>query len=812
MGNEALLTKTKQRPRANAVSGTRPQMGTEPANGSNGPGGSASSARVSGVAHGPAKGTTQGSGGTGDSGISAPFNVRVRTGNQDFLPVQNAGTMQRAFALASPDRKGPALTPVQSSTGEKTGLETEARAQAKEQSGGTAPTSPRKLGATEPSVDKIPIPGVTPDLEQKDPYAAVSTYTTYTGGLLQQGQKHETKIETFARRIENEHVRAMAAKAEWDQLNKTLSENPDSKTKKKAETRKKELEDRLGAKLLDERGVPRGNVWSIIMGTVEERTRVAQLARADADDDIPMIDGVYELARDAKKRVQALTGGRSLAHTDKRLEVKAKKDDTTGMLKHVTRSMNFPEATQTAHRVGLAAREAKLSADRLAVKTKELEVHNAGIDKIITMSMKAGTFVKYVARKGLNAALGMATVSVLQIEQEQVRTEKMNPTGQKSWKVTGVWTRISRECEKAKELFAKKPYGRATSFHVALQLLNVILREARNIIAGIATIVGLAAIAATPLPPLAGALSTASVVLGLIAAAIAAVKVVIGGILFSWSMIRRAISSNARNYNLLNEQIKGQGAEALSDATQVGMSFGAPALANAVGMLGTGAQYLNPVQQLQMGAQGMGLMTHTTVSRTLLMKLGQTAAKTGSTAGSGLATGAVGTVLTGDAETRHSLEEGKRASVKVRATKEDALLPKGIEPGWLKKARESEQSTRSAAIDSLITVHQAKIARFSDRTQALMQKALEAKTASSKAASMATAQHDPEGSAQHAQNITGMLAELAVAAVTSSALLKSGLKKTVDEEAPQIAKEGEIEKQELAGVVFSGEDERGAES
>jgi uncharacterized coiled-coil protein SlyX len=266
------------------------------------------------------------------------------------------------------------------------------------------------------------------------------------------------------------------------------------------------------------------------------------------------------------------------------------------------------------------------------------------------------------------------------------------------------------------------------------------------------------------------------------------------------------VSSNARNYNLLNEQIKGQGAEVLSDTTNVGMAFGAPALANAVGLLGTGAQYLNPIQQVQAGSQGMGFVTHTTVSRSLLMKLGQTAASTGSSTGSGIAATIVGGKLTGDAQTRHSLARGERANVRVPANKYDARRPRGPEPEWLRKARKSEQETLGAAIDSLIAVHQAKIARFSDRTQALMQKALQTQTTASKAAAIATPKEDPDGSAQHAEKVSRMLAELTTVVTSGTSPLKSGLKQTVKEETPQIAKQDAFEKEALAGVNLSGDD------
>ncbi len=693
--------------------------------------------------------------------------------------------------------------------GEKTGLEREERDEARQESGAQAPG----IGVSseqqhDPSVAKIPIPGVTSELEENDPYAAVGVYVKYTGDLLQKTQKHETAIEAFARRIENEHVRALAAKSEWDQLNQGVMAGGGEKAKKKAEKRKRELEDRLGAKLLEKAGVPRTSVWTVVMRIAEERTRVANLARQDADEDLPMVDGVYELARDAKKQVLTITGGRSREHTTKRYRTKLDKDDFQGAIKHQGRFTNFPAATDTARRIGLAAREAKLSADRLAVKEKELEVHNTSIDAAIPTAVKAGTLFKWVARTGANVALGFATATVAQVEQERVRTEKMSATSQKSWKVTTISTRLDREISKATELFKKKPYGRVTSFHVGLQLLNVVLRESRNIIAAIATLVGIAAAAAFAAPPVASVLSTISIVLGLIAAAITAVKLVIEGILASWSVIRRAMSSNARNYNLLNEQIKAQGGESLVDATKVGMSFASPALGNVVGLSG-GATYLNPIQQLQYAHQGVGFIAHTAVTRSLLMTLGQTAAKTGTTTVAGIGAGVVDKALTSGSATRQSLAESPRSQVRSPVRKHDVSPPRGEEPAWVRKARQSEQATRTSAIDSLVTAHQAKIGRFSERTQALMQKALEAKSAAAKGSSV-TKQQDPEDSAGKAKSVTGKMADLAKAALDGSADLKSNFKNEVSTTSSGAPVPYDVaEARELSGVDLSEGSEGG---
>ena len=740
------------------------------------------------------------------SGISAPFNVTVRTGNKVRQPIQGPRSAQLAFS--SRDGTGPKMGATSPKEGAKTGLEREERDRARQESGVQSPG----IGVSsehehDPAVAKIPIPGVTPELEEKDPYAAVGVYVKYTGGLLQKTQKHETEIEVFARRIENEHVRAIAAKSEWDQLSQAIASAGDGKAKK-AEKRKRALEDRLGAKLLEKAGVPRSSVWTVVMRIAEERTRVANLARQDADEDVPMVDGVYELARDAKKRVQALTGGRSREHTTKRYGTKLDKDDFQGAIKHQKRYLNFPAATDTARKVGLAAREAKLSADRLAVKKEELKVHNTSIDDAVPTAVKAGTLFKWVARTGANAALGFVTATVVQVEQEQVRTEKMSATSQKSWKITTISTRLDREISKASELFKKKPYGRVTSFHVGLQLFNVVLREVRNILAGIATLVGIAAAAAFAAPAVASVLTTISVVLGLIALAITAVKLVIEGILASWSVIRRALSSNARHYNLLNEQIKAQGGESLVDATKVGMSFASPALGNVVGLSG-GATYLNPIQQLQHAQQGLGFMTHTAVTRSILMTLGQTAANTGTTTASGLVAGTVNTKLTSGSDARHGLAEGARPQLKTRTHEYDAGLPRGEEPAWIRKARESEKATRSSAIDSLVTAHQAKIGRFSERTQALMQKALEAKSAAAKGSS-ATKQQDPEDSAGKAKGVTGKLADLAQAAFDGSADLKGNFKSYVlaPSSGEPVAYEV-AEARELAGVNLSGSGDDG---
>jgi hypothetical protein len=577
-----------------------------------------------------------------------------------------------------------------------------------------------------PTIGAVPIPGVDPKLDAEHPYQAVVGYEKFAGKLLQDAQRHDQRIETYGRFVESDHGRLAKLHAEYQQL------GDGTKDAKK----KKEMEDKLGAKKLPAEA--RAVVWAVAFEIAEERSRLSQVARLNADTDVPMIDGVYEQARDAKKEVFEQTGGRAPAHTEARKKEKyleyaaahekgsqavakgGKRKEPTklaaSLSKHRKRSRLTGDAIATATSLGLAVREAKLSEGRLFVKVSELDHHKKSIEDAVSTGDWWSDKAKWLGKKGASAAFGVVTAGL-------GATADTGPDGDEKlgMKTTWLWDRLKDDIDKITTLDDKQPYGKATSFHMGLQLYNALLREARNLIAGVATLCGiLGAAVALFAPPVAVVLKAIGVALALIALGLTAVKLVIDAVLATWTAIQRGVTSNARNKNLLNAQGRGHAADLLTDSVSMASAFGAPALGNA-GALGQhgSSHFLQPWQQATpTGFAGStaqaGGSTWANVGQIAATKVVPQAGKIG-----------VKALTEGGVQDEMATEMSKhRASPRPTVPAPQQNRPpgpgRGQEPEWLKAGRQSEQATLEASIGQLVSKHNGQRAAFHDKTQALM--------------------------------------------------------------------------------------------
>lgn len=548
-------------------------------------------------------------------------------------------------------------------------------------SGITAPLAVTKnpVGAG-PSIDDIAIPGVDKSTETSDPYAAIVGYEKYTGGLLKSTQRHDQKIETYGRFVETDHRRLARLFSEFNAIGEI--KDPEKQAK-----RRDELIDKVGGKKLPEE--QRAYVWAGAFEIAEERSRLAAVARADADTDVPMVDAVYERTRDAKKK---------LAKSDKKT----------------------PSASTASAAVGLgrAVREAKLSEGRLFVKTSELEHHKKSIEDAVSTGDWWKAKAKFVGKKILGAGVGVATAGIVGIEDAGIENDKALGVN-----TTTIWGRLSKQLAQIDEISKKRPYGSATSFHMALEAYATILGEMRNVVAGIGTLLGLAAIPlALVAPPVAAVLKIAAVIAGLVALGLTAFKVAIGAVLTTWSLIQRLASSNARKHQVQEGQLRNQAAVLLSDSASAAMSFAGPALGNA-GALGThgNTHFHNPLEQLKTGVSST---TTSAASGLTWANVGQMAATTGTGTASGIGTAVLGETVVKDEMTTEMASHRMTPRGAVPASHQ-AKQPGGPrrplqEPDWIKKARASEQETLDESVDQLVKTHQAKMGTFHDRTQTLM--------------------------------------------------------------------------------------------
>jgi hypothetical protein len=647
--------------------------------------------------------------------VSAPTKVKIRTGDAAAVPVSSAASVGAALGTAA-DMGTAKVKDVPGSQ-----LNENRRAEAGVAAGDA---SEKSMGSERaeleamPTLSAIAIPGVKQELEGTDPYKAVTGYTTYAGSLYQKAEKHDQEIESFTRFVETDHIRISKAHADYQAL---PAAGGDAKLEKKIDAKRKALEDSVGGDKLP-KGAPRENIWAIVMGIAEERSRLGAVARTNANEDIPLIDGVYEKARDTKESVFKMTGGRSVEHAKKR-EVELANKDSVKRLKHADRSANMGQAKAQAGQLGLAVREAYLSEGRLHVKVSELKAHKTSIEAAVSAGdwLKANS--KWLLKKGAGALVGIATAGVYSTTETK--------DGALGMEAISMRQRFEAEIDKADELRARGTYGkRATSFHAGLQEFNGVLRELRNGLAGVGLLLGLLGMLVTVFaPPVGIVIKGIAVVMGLIALALTAFKIVIDAVLLSWTAVERAITANARNKNLLNAQGMSQGGELLGDAVKIGLAFGVPAVGNA-GELGThgASKVLNPIEQLQhTGPSGVGTLTTPLAGATTAGAIGQV--------GAGIGVPMVGNIgveaaKSGMADTVQAgrVKNKATAAAKAPSAFAGAISPSNRstvpaatnEPKWIKDARASESATRDGSIDQLVKRHSKDMGTFHEKTQKLM--------------------------------------------------------------------------------------------
>ncbi|MDT4963746.1 MAG: hypothetical protein QOF87_3393 [Pseudonocardiales bacterium] len=644
--------------------------------------------------------------------VSAPTKVKIRTGEAAPVPVSSAASV--GAALGSTAEMGKAKVEDMPGSQLNENRRAEAGIAAGDASENSMGSERAELEAM-PTLSAIAIPGVAQELEATDPYKAVSGYAAYAGSLYQKGEKHDQEIESFTRFVEADHIRLSKAHADYQAL---PAAGGDAKLMKKIDAKKKALEDSVGADKLAA-GVARENIWEVVLGIAEERSRLGAVARSNANEDIPLIDGVYEKARDAKTAVFTMTGGRSVAHAKKR-EAELANKSSVKRQKHENRTANMGQAKAQASAVGLAVREAYLSEGRLHVKVSQLKAHKTSIEAAVSAGDWLAANGKWLMKKGAGAALGLATAGILSTTETK--------DGALGMEVVTMGQRLEAEIDKAEELRERGTYGkRATPFHAGLQVFNGALREVRNVMAGVGVLLGLLGLLVTAFAPPVGLLIKGiAVTFGLIALALTAFKIVIDAVLLSWTAVERAITSSARNNNLLNAQGMSQGGELLGDAVKVGLAFGVPAIGNA-GELGThgASKLLNPVDNLQ-NLSGIGKAAPSLAGATTLGAVGQVGATVGVPIVGNIGveaakTGMADTVQAGRVKNKATAAATVPGPVAKKLPAATPPIPAATnEPKWIKDARASESATRDGSIDALVKRHKMDMGSFHQKTQKLM--------------------------------------------------------------------------------------------
>lgn len=649
----------------------------------------------------------------------APKDVRIRSGESDT-----------AVAVATPEE---AVAAHGATLGSKSaGLKGADSQGAPVDSPGFTPSTPEEAQAKAamPSLSSIVIPGVTAERERSDPFKAATAYESYAGNLLKNTQRSEVKIEAAGRFVEGEHAKVIEKHEKYKALTGT-----DKDTVKK----RKQMElDMGGAGLPDDK---RANIWSAVLDIAEERTRLAGLARQNADEDVPLVDSVYEQTREVKKQALADTKKRSLEYTQNRAWDKAKAGDFAGRAKHRERENKMGALSAQLGSLGTSVRNAHLSDSRLTLKATELESHKKSINDAKTLSEYWAGKGKWVGKKAIGAVVSTVTAGYLQTEESEEHAGK-DRTDQVLDKVglqsTNVKQRLARSLKAIEEVREKKAYGKGTRFHLALQRLSDIVKELRGIVGGVATLVGLLGTAVTVVaPPVGAVISGIAIVLGLLALALTMFKTLIDGILAGWSTLQRGFSANKRNHNLVSDRRDAQGAEAVKGMVNTGAAFAMPMLMNAEfhghGLL----DVTRPDQQLSDMRSQFEYQAQTGAAN---YAYGQTAASVAEGMATDIGTEAAGGKISGDnleTATKHKRVAAKTPASRPKAAHDPAdkhataahqakTMPHK-EPTWIKDARKSEAQTRDTGMDTLVTRHMGKLKEFSTRTQSIMELRAKAK-------------------------------------------------------------------------------------
>ncbi|MCW2603228.1 MAG: hypothetical protein JWN61_1363 [Pseudonocardiales bacterium] len=600
---------------------------------------------------------------------AAPGAARGRGGVPTGLAPSDRGRGEAAAAAS-----GPAPAPAE-------GEEAEVSAEAK------APVA----------TSKIPIPGITPEIEEEDPFASATIYENVAGQLLQTAQRHDAEI-VQGRRFTMAHL----AKIEEDILG--FATTPMAGKAKFQKT----LKDRwkIG---------PKDDAMPILSAKQAQAQRAmdeADRTQGIADAAVPLIDGTYEESRRIKVEVKKLTGGRTRTHASERFQAKSKKVE--GLKKHSGRLAGSTTSTGMVRELGGHVREAKLSGDQLAVrlaqfkvfKTEMKEAGHAGVGDVKALGKLVGGKI-----------VGAATGGIF-------RPEASTTDGGHSGAMTSgfIGTRLKNEFAVLAALRKSAAFGSATGFHAALQTFMLIVREIRDFVGGAAIWCALLAL----IPGAQAIFIPLGTLFGLMAIALSALRSVIGVIMLSWSSIQRATMSNWRAKNQVNAQVVQQGSELLGDAAGVIAPTGAAMAGTAAG-----GSFTTTVGQL--GTQGYGNLTTGAGPADLGGMIAATAAnKAVGIVGGAVAPGGIGAGIgyaKADADRRGATARNTRAPVAERggpARTKAPAAPAAAAPGFIKDSQESFALSTKKIRDALIDRHAAKLSEFHTRTQALIGKGREA--------------------------------------------------------------------------------------
>ena len=628
-------------------------------------------------------------------GISAPANVHVRSGAGGIEPLGAIDTSMRE------NDQDAALGDGNLSMFAREQVSGEAGAPGAHQEFPDA----EQLGENDilfpsPSADDISLPTKT-ELDD-DPVGVIKAYTHYAGEFLKFTQRHDVKIERYARYFEADYEAVSMSKVEFE-----AAEAADD------EAKQKELETGVGGNPITE------------FHYAEWRLERAHQAEHAADKEVPLVDGVYETARDVQKQHGSAGGGKSITSTQARVDqytqqatdpsaspkkkTKAQKQlaDTSNQL------VELNAAKEEGGRLGRLVKQAKMSEDLLRVKRAGLKSGKQEVKKGNKRGVSLGEHLKKKGGTAIaSAALSAGTLGIVALNQEKVDGGYTTKR-----RVKWLWPRIKDEFQRIRETWDKRPYGAATSFHLGLEGFSFVVKELRNIFLsaalialGISLIPGAGAVAG----PIAGFCST-------VAVGLAALKLVIDVILASWSVIARLTNSNARNSDLLTAQAARQGGDILVDTAAVGMAFGGAAIGNAV----AGEElYSNPYERSQ---NGDFAGTTRDVDYTDGRDIGAAAANVGSRTATGVvAEGAkeaafvepIASTSLQNTKMNH-MRRGRRDAQHADIDR-PAALPVEQDPTWVSQAKGDEAEARRSSLTALVTAHAAKIKRFHAKTQKLM--------------------------------------------------------------------------------------------
>ncbi|MFT6761703.1 MAG: hypothetical protein ACJAXA_000349 [Candidatus Aldehydirespiratoraceae bacterium] len=559
-----------------------------------------------------------------------------------------------------------------------------------------------ELGANDllfpsPSIADIDLP--TKAVLEDDPVGVISAYTTYAGQFLQHTQSHDVKIERYARFMEADFEFVAGTKEQFE-----------AATAANDETKQKKLEKEVG-------GNPIGEFH---LG--KYRLERAHIAEAASDREVPLVDGIYEQARDNQKAYKKSAGGRSITHIRARLEEhETQRDLEAGkgnpkkvekhhkaVMKHKSRLVVLEQARGEGTSLGKLVQQAKISESALRVKRMGLKEDKKTVKKVKGRAVGSlNHYGKLAGTKALSAVAAAATLGIVNFEQE--KGEGGYSTSQR---FTPMWTRMKGEFTRIQDMADKRPYGPATDLHVVMEILSIELKELRNVLGSAALI----ALAISLIPGAAVVAGPIASVLGTLSLGFAAVKLFVDLILASWSVIQRIRTSNDRNKMLLTSQATRQGVAVLEGAATMGMAFAGPALGNSVD--GPSA-FADPTK---------GFVQPGAAATTAGASIGGKAANAGIKQAGGLAAVAGGKIAGNE---KVNSAAAKQATMGAQAGQSRSAahgeMPSkfgsagaAAGPEWLKQAQADEAAARKSSLDALVGTHSAKIKRFHSKTQALM--------------------------------------------------------------------------------------------